>query len=253
MFNVDNVTINGVEAYLKDGYLHTVLRSDAIRVKNKFTLKNVSIIIGTSVKLELDNVTMTDTSIDLYPRMSFTRPIEAPTIIRDTVMFRSECIYNDTRTFGEHDVLIDKSNCTEMKVVDTRLVNSKISNSTITSLPNSYILNTVTVLNSEIEINQDLIEKFIVGMHQSKESYEILHNTSSGGLWYVYKKYTDNGAYFIRKLDADGVFTSETLVVKRPGVDKLLREGWILVRGIMNLTYDGISGIHSGKRVVKKA
>jgi hypothetical protein len=252
MVNIENVTINGQEAYLLDGYLHTKRRLKIIHVKNKVTLRDVSFNLGSGVGLEFDNVAMTDVSIDLFQIVSFTRPIKDPAIICDTVISSSTCIYNNTKVIGEYYVLMDKASCVESTVTNTRLVNSRIDKSCVTSSPNSCILNTVTMLNSKIEINQDLIEKFILDTLQFKESYEVLYNAYTGALWYVYKKYSGLDGYIIRRLDSDGAISDEKRVVKRANIDRILRDGWEIVRDRMELAFEGVRGIHSGLKPEKR-
>jgi hypothetical protein len=256
MFTIENVTINGHVAYFSDGYLHTNKYLNMIKVKNNARLKNVSFTIGGGMRLELDNVTMTDVSFEIYRVMPLTKDISEHPVIRDVVISESICIYRNLRTPRGHNILMDKSFCIESNITNTRLVNSRVHRSTITSKPNSSVLNTVTILKSKIGINRDLYEKFILEASQFKESYEIMQKISSGERWYVTKKYDDKDAYIIRRLYSDGEFTGVERFVKRSSINKVLKDGWVLVRDRMTLTYEGISGIHSGlkpeKRVVMR-
>jgi hypothetical protein len=256
VYNIENVTINGREAYLEThlsvGYVRTHDNPAIIKVKNKLYLKNVSFKISTGMKLELDNVTMANSSFEFYYSELLSEGMSDHAIIRDTTVSRSTCFYISTKPFDESGILMDKSYCIESNVTNTMLVNTRISQSNIKSLHNNHVLNTVTIFNSKLEIVLDLFEKFILDTSQFEESYEIIQERSTGELGYVYKKYGDEDTYTIRPLDSDYVFTGEKLVVKRRSLDKMLREGWMLVRDRMVLTYELVKGIHSGKRPVEK-
>jgi hypothetical protein len=203
------------------------------------------------MKLELDNVTMADVTFEISCFVPVVGLEVSRTIIRDTTISRSIYIYNNSEIYSPDTVLIDKSFCIESNITNTRLVSTRIKDSTILSSPNNYILNTVTILTSKLEINKDLIEKFILEAHRFEESYEIIQEISSGKRWYVSK---DGGleSYLIRLLDNDGIFTGENLIMDSSSLDKMLRDGWEIIRDRMELTFGSVKGIHSGKRPPKR-